>query len=73
MMYGVKIFLIATFFSALGGLFGYFIGSMFIDIALNVVEFYGYEEKVTMLKKDLVKDSNFYIIYSPYIAATSWS
>ena len=56
-----KIFLIATFFSALGGLFGYFIGSMFIDIALNVVEFYGYEEKVTMLKKDLVKDSNFYI------------
>jgi membrane protein YqaA with SNARE-associated domain len=56
-----KVFLIATVFSALGGLLGYFIGSMFIDVAMNVVEFYGYEEKVTMLKNDLVKNSNFYI------------
>ena len=49
----IKIFLIATLFSVLGGLFGYFIGSTFLDFAMSVVEFYGYEEKVSVLQSKL--------------------
>jgi len=49
----IKIFLIATLFSALGGLFGYLIGSSFVDIAMKVVEFYGYENRVLELKNNL--------------------
>ena len=45
-----KIFLIATFFSTLGGVLGYFIGSYFLDFGMSVVSFYGYEEKVLFLK-----------------------
>jgi len=56
----IKIFLIATLFSALGGLLGYFIGSTFIDLAMNVVQFYGYEEKVMNLKNDLSSGGKFY-------------
>ena len=46
----LKIFLIATIFSTLGGFFGYFIGISFSDIATQVIEFYGYENKVEDLK-----------------------
>ena len=42
----LKIFVIATLFSTLGGVLGYFIGSYFLDIGMNVIGFYGYEEKV---------------------------
>ena len=45
-----KIFLIATIFSTLGGFLGYFIGLSFLDMATNVVEFYGYEDQVNKLK-----------------------
>ena len=45
-----KIFFIATVFSALGGLFGYFIGSVFLELAMKVVEFYGYEKNVFNLQ-----------------------
>jgi len=55
----LKIFLIATLFSALGGLLGYFIGSVFLDLAIGVIEFYGYEEKVINLKKNLSSGNNF--------------
>ena len=55
----LKIFLIATFSSALGGLLGYFIGLVFLDLAVNVVEFYGYEEKVINLKNNLSSGNNF--------------
>ena len=55
----LKIFLIATIFSSLGGLFGYFLGSVFLDLAMNVIEFYGYEEKVTNLKNNLSSGNNF--------------
>ena len=55
----LKIFLIATLFSALGGLLGYFIGSVFLDLAMSVIEFYGYEEKVINLKKNLSSGNNF--------------
>ena len=57
----LKIFLIATISSTLGGLLGYFIGSSFIELAMNVVQFYGYEDKVMNLKKDLSSGGEFYI------------
>ncbi|MBC8295021.1 MAG: DedA family protein [Pelagibacterales bacterium] len=55
----LKIFLITTFSSAVGGLLGYFIGSFFLDLAMGVIEFYGYEEKVINLKDNLSSGNNF--------------
>jgi len=55
----LKIFLIATFSSAVGGLLGYFIGSFFLDLAMGVIEFYGYEKKVINLKENLSSGNNF--------------
>ena len=49
----LKIFMIATFFSALGGLFGYFIGSLFTDKAIILIELYGYEKQVLELRNQL--------------------
>ena len=57
----LKIFLIATFFSTLGGVLGYFIGSYFLDVGMSVVEFYGYENKVLSLKDNLTKGTGLYI------------
>ena len=57
----LKIFLIATLFSTLGGILGYFIGSYFLDIGMGVVEFYGYEDKVLSLKESLTKGNGLYI------------
>ena len=57
----LKIFFIATIFSTLGGVLGYFIGSSFLEIGIKVVEFYGYEEKVLNLKDSLTKGSGLYI------------
>ena len=57
----LKIFLIATFFSTLGGVLGYFIGSYFLDIGMSVVGFYGYEDKVLSLKNNLAKGTGLYI------------
>ena len=57
----LKIFLIATIFSTLGGVLGYFIGSYFLDIGMSVVEFYGYEDKVLNLKDTLTKGTGLYI------------
>ena len=55
----IKIFLIATFSSAAGGLLGYLIGSVFLDLAMSVIEFYGYEDKVLNLKNNLSSGNNF--------------
>ncbi len=57
----LKIFLIATLFSSLGGMLGYFIGLSFVDVGIKVVEFYGYEEKVISLKDNLTKSTGLYI------------
>lgn len=57
----LKVFLIATLFSALGGLLGYFIGLYFFEIGMSVVEFYGYEKKLINLKEGLSKGSGLYI------------
>jgi len=56
-----KIFLIATLFSTLGGILGYFIGSYFLDFGMSVVEFYGYEDKVLDLKESLAAGTGLYI------------
>ena len=57
----LKIFLIATLFSTLGGVVGYFIGLYFLDIGMSVVEFYGYEDKVLSLKDSLTIGTGLYI------------
>ena len=57
----LKIFLIATIFSTLGGFLGYFIGFSFSDLAMHVVEFYGYENKVDELKDGFFIGDGHYI------------
>jgi len=55
-----KIFLIATIFSVLGGTLGYLIGAFFFDIGMQVVTFYGYEDKLISLKNNLINSEGFY-------------
>jgi len=57
----LKIFIIATLFSSLGGVLGYFMGSYFLDFGMSVVGFYGYEEKVINLTDSLTSGTGFYI------------
>ena len=59
----LKIFIIATIFSSLGGLFGYFIGSLFTDKAIMLMEFYGYQEQVLQLKNQLNSKSGAYSLW----------
>ena len=56
----LKIFLIATIFSVLGGMLGYLLGAFFFDFAMGIVEFYNYEEKVISLKTTLTKGDGFF-------------
>jgi membrane protein YqaA with SNARE-associated domain len=56
----IKIFLITTIFSVLGGILGYFIGAFFFDIGMQIMSFYGYEDKVINLKNNLIKTEGFY-------------
>ena len=49
----LKIFLIASIFSVLGGIFGYMLGAIFFDIAMSIIEFYGYENKINIFKDNL--------------------
>ena len=55
-----KIFLIATIFSVFGGIFGYFIGAYFSDIAMNIVNFYNYGNKLVDIKNTLSQGDGFY-------------
>ena len=59
----LKIFFIATLFSSLGGLFGYFIGSLFTDKAIILLGFYGYEEQVLQLKNQLNSKGGAYSLW----------
>ena len=59
----LKIFFIATLFSSLGGLFGYFIGSLFTDKAIMLIGFYGYEEQVLQLKNQLNSKNGAYSLW----------
>ena len=56
----VKIFLITTIFSVLGGILGYFIGAFFFDMGMQVMTFYGYEDKLISLKNNLINSEGFY-------------
>ena len=54
-----KIFLIASIFSVLGGIFGYLIGYLFFDLAMYVIEFYGYQDKVENLKLSMSQGNGY--------------
>ena len=56
----IKIFIIATIFSVLGGILGYFIGAFFFDIGMQIMSFYGYEDKLTVFKNNLIDSEGFY-------------
>ena len=56
----IRIFLITTIFSVLGGVFGYFIGAFFFDLGMQIMSFYGYEDKVVNLKNNLLNSNGFY-------------
>ena len=58
----IKIFLIASIFSVLGGILGYLIGYLFSDLAMYVIEFYNYEDKVENLKLNM-SDGNGFITW----------
>jgi len=47
----IQIALIATVFSVLGALFGYYIGYSLYEIAIQIFELYGYEHSVTFKEK----------------------
>ena len=55
----IKIFLIASIFSVLGGILGYLIGYLFSDFAMHVIEFYNYEDKVKNLKLNMSEGNGF--------------
>merc|ERR1711991_898793 len=49
----LKIFFIATIFSVLGGIAGYFLGSLFLEFSMSIIEFYNYEDKAFELQEKL--------------------
>ena len=56
----IKIFLITTIFSVLGGMFGYLIGAFFFEFGAHIMSFYGYEDKLSKIKENLVNSNGFY-------------
>ena len=56
----IKIFIIATIFSVLGGIFGYLIGAFFFDLGMQIMNFYDYQDKVINLKNNLLNNEGFY-------------
>ena len=56
----IKIFLITTIFSVMGGILGYFIGAFFFDFGTHIMSFYGYEDKLSKIKENLVNSNGFY-------------
>ena len=56
----IKIFFIATIFSVLGGILGYFLGAFFFDIGMQIMNFYGYEDKLSNFKDNLINNEGFY-------------
>ena len=56
----IKIFLISTIFSVMGGILGYFIGAFFFDIGMQIMNFYGYEAKLIEFKNNLLNREGFY-------------
>ncbi len=56
----IKIFLISTIFSVLGGMLGYLIGAFFFEFGAHIMSFYGYEDKLSKIKENLVNSDGFY-------------
>ena len=56
----IKIFLITTIFSVMGGMLGYLIGAFFFEFGTHIMSFYGYEEKLSEIKENLVNSNGFY-------------
>ena len=56
----IKIFLITTVFSVMGGMLGYLIGAFFFDFGSQIMSFYGYENKLSNIKENLVNSDGFY-------------
>ena len=56
----LKIFLITTIFSVMGGILGYFIGAFFFEFGSNIMNFYGYEDKLANIKENLISSDGFY-------------
>ena len=55
-----KIFLITTIFSVLGGMFGYIIGAFFFEFGAQIMNFYGYENKLNNIKESIIRNDGFY-------------
>ena len=56
----LKIFFITTIFSVMGGILGYFIGAFFFEFGSNIMNFYGYEDKLSNIKENLINSDGFY-------------
>ena len=56
----IKIFLITTIFSVLGGMLGYLIGAFFFEFGAHIMSFYGYEDKLSKIKGNLLNSDGFY-------------
>ena len=56
----IKIFLITTIFSVMGGMLGYLIGAFFFEFGTHIVSFYDYEDKLFKTKESLVNNDGFY-------------
>ena len=56
----LKIFFITTIFSVMGGILGYFIGAFFFEFGSNIMNFYGYEDKLSKIKENLINSDGFY-------------
>ena len=55
-----KIFLITTIFSVLGGMLGYIIGAFFFEFGAQIMNLYGYENKLNNIKESLIRNDGFY-------------
>ena len=56
----IKIFLITTIFSVMGGMFGYLIGAFFFEFSSHIMNFYGYENKFTNITENLINTNGFF-------------
>ena len=56
----IKIFIITTLFSVMGGVLGYLIGAFFFDFGAQIMIFYGYEGKLLDIKESLINSDGFY-------------
>ena len=56
----IKIFLITTIFSVMGGMLGYLIGAFFFEFGAHIMNFYGYEDKLSNIQENLVNSEGFY-------------